>query len=288
MTTDNAGSRFVRWALSDPRVVGLIRIGSWTRGYGTPTGADRHSDFDFQVVTTDVAAFGDPQLFAAAGVGRPLVQVLRGGRLGSVPKLTAVFEDGELDVVLIPAAEVAAFQEAPAAGPGTVDPRLLAALSDLRAVILGGYEILKGAERVRPIYEFVARNVPVPRLGDAAAMQCADGFVCDYVSARQKVVRGECIAAQRWLHLHLGEALLRLAHEAVLREGGVSFPDGRRIELTPGHRWAKALVIAATPERETLMAAVERAAETLRQLMQFLVGDRWRWPELPKSRLGAE
>lgn len=288
MTTDNPGSRFIRWALADPRVVGLIRIGSWTRGYGTPTGADRHSDFDFQVVTTDVAAFADPRFFATAGVGRPLVQVLRGGRLGSVPKLSSVFEDGELDVVLIPAAEVAAFQAAPAAGAGAADPRVLAALSDLRVVILGGYEILKGAEMVRPIFEFVERSVPVPRLGEAAVMQCADGFVCDYVSARQKVARGEWIAAQRWLHLHLGEALLRLAHEAVLREGGVSFPDGRRIELTPGHRWAKDLVIAAKPEREALIAAADRAAETLRQLMQFLVGDRWRWPELPMSRLGAE
>ncbi len=288
MSDQDLGSRFVRWALADARVVALVRIGSWTRGFGQPTGADRHSDFDFQLVTSDIAAFAHPAIFSSGDVGLPLVHVMRAGRLGSAPKLTCVFGDGDLDVVLIPLGEVAMFNALPRGGSGSLDPRAMAALTDLRAVIMGGYEILKGAEMVRPIYEFVEKSIPLPRLNDPAVVQAANGFVCDYVSMRQKIARGEWIAAQRWLHLQLGEALLRLAHEAVLREGGVSFPDGRRIELTHGHRWAKDLVIAAAPERDALIGAADRAAESLRKLMQFLVGEAWRWPDLPMSRLGAE
>ena len=280
--------RFAAWARHDPRIVAAIRIGSRVRGQGTPTGADEGSDYDFQVVTTVPEAFASARQLEEGGVGRPLAYVLRPGRFGSARKVSAVFADGELDVVPIPLGQAEWLHGQLALPEGPRAPRAAAALQDLAAVIAGGYEIFKGAERFGEVYARVRATVPPPRLTDDDVRECAEAFVCDYVSTCRKLARGELLATQRWLHHHLAETNFRLLHELQLRRGQTSFPDARRVERLVEQPWPARVGVDAALTVESLRAAGGEAAETCRLLVRELVGETWAWPDLAPLGLGGE
>eukprot|EP01035_Chromulina_nebulosa_P005668 gene5668-7692_t len=100
----------------------------------------------------------------------------------------------------------------------------------MAVVLRGGYVVRHGAAEWGDFFRRVATEFPVPRLSDADARGLAEGFVCDFISTRHKIERGEFLAAQRWLHQHLAEVNFQLLHELRQRRGEVSFPDARRIE----------------------------------------------------------
>lgn len=276
----------MRWALAEPSVVLFVQIGSRVRAAGTSFAADNASDWDFQIATTRPEMFADRSWTLALGLV-PLAYVVRSGRLGSAQKLTALFVEGELDLVLIPASGLRGMSLLARAGQLNSQPQAMGALTDLAAVLQGGYRILKGAEEFAEFYDYVATQIPAPRLSDDAVCALAEGFVCDYVSTLRKVERGELLAAQRWLHHLLVETNYRLLHELRLRSGAASLPDARRIEFLAEPRLA-ALNIAMELNRGSLFAAVEKSAAVCRALVRDLVGDRWQWPDLAALRLRAE
>lgn len=268
----------ISWAGAEPAVEMLALIGSRTRVTGEAAAADRHSDWDFQIVTSR------PELFAqrtwTEGLGEALLAyVARPGRLGSARKVTALFAAGEIDLVVIPAAQVRAVHDLVKAGQHAANPPVMQGLTDLAAVLRGGYRILKGDETYGDFYRFVAQKIPPPRLSDAEVRNLADGFVCDYVSTRRKIDRGELRASQRWLHHQLAEVNFQLLHELRQRAGRASFPDARRLEsLAPPEMEAVSVDAALRPE--ALRAAVDASAAACRQLTQALVGGTWKWPDL--------
>lgn len=278
-TDSDLGARFVRWAQSDAAVRALVAIGSRVREPQAAGAADRFSDWDFQVIAGDDHVLTEASAFERAGIGRPLVFVNREGRLGSARKLTALFAEGELDVVVIPFAQVAHVRAQVDNGTAMQQPPVARALQDLAAVLAGGYRFLKGEEEAGGLYRFVREHVPLPRLDNRSAIEAANGFICDYVSTRRKIERGELIAAQRWLHHQLVETNFRLLHELRLRHGQPSFPDARRIETLVGEPWASGVAMAASLDSAALTAAAMKAAATCRELMQALVGGAWRWPD---------
>lgn len=153
-----------------------------------------------------------------------------------------------------------------------------AALIDLATVLRGGYRFSKGERAWGPFYARVARAHSAARLTDADVIRLAEGFVCDYVSTRRKLARGEVRAAQRWLHHYLAETNFRLLQEVRQRMGIPAHPDARRLEQICTEDELDAVTVAAAPRSDSLSAAVEKSAYTCRLLVQKLVDENWHWP----------
>jgi hypothetical protein len=283
VTATNLGGKLIEWAMQEHTVHLLVLIGSRSRPPDDPTRADANSDWDFQLATSDTEMFGNGRWLERIGL-RPIAYVARQGRLGSVLKVTTILAEGELDLVIIPVAQLAGIARQVRTGEHTVLPATMRALGDVAAVIAGGHQLLKGAEQFLDLYRFIAREVPPPSLVDEEVRRLAEGFVCDYVSTLRKVERGELLAAQRWLHHSLIETNFRLLHEARQRQGKVTFPDARRLEsLAPES--SQLVKASAVPTAESLRSTAEAAAATFRDLVRQLLGDRWQWPDLSHLRL---
>lgn len=287
MSAASFAESFVAWAQSEPSIAALVLIGSRCHERASVAAADQLSDWDYQIVTSRPGMFSSRTWLRAAGLPEPLAYVARIGRLARVGKVTAIFPDADLDLVLLPAGKLRLARWGLALGFGTRLARS-AALGELALVVRPGHRVLKGGAGWVDFFRWVATTVPPPRLGDTEIATLAEGFVCDYVSARQKIERGELLAAQRWLHVQLAEANFRLAHELRLRRGLASFPDARRIETLGDSAVANALAINAAPVRESLARAVEHSAQTCRETVTALIGTTWRWPEGLASRLSRE
>jgi hypothetical protein len=270
--------RFMRWAERERSVRALILIGSQARGSHAPDAADRYSDWDFQVVTSHPELFDSRTWINSTDLAVPLTYVARGGRLGSARKVTALFPDGELDLVIIPSRKLGLVRWLQRIGLSRRIPAAHRALSDLSVVLRGGYRLVKGEREWAAFFTRVATNIPAPRLTDDDVRNVADGFVCDYLSTLRKIERGEMLAAQRWLHQHLAEVNFRLLQELRQRAGVAGFPDARRLEATSDARSLEAVRVAAVPSDASLREALTKSADTCRWLVRELVGDSWHWP----------
>lgn len=280
----NLGEIVVEWANSAPDVVMLVLIGSRVRPCGTVAAADGGSDWDFQIATTEPARFATADWLGPLGL-KPLAYVLRPGRLGSSLKASAVTTTGELDLVVLPAEGLRELAGRDGAGlPGGKDGP---ALRDLAAVLGGGYRMIKGEAEFGAFFRRVAGESRPLRLTDEDVVQLADAFCCDYVSTRRKIDRGELLAAERWLHLQLRETNFRLLHELRLRQGQISFPDGRRLEILADPVLQDWVAGTGTGEKG-LRAAVENAANVHRKLVSALLGGAERWPDVTRLGLRTE
>jgi hypothetical protein len=277
----NLGERFITWAEQSEAVKVLAQIGSRVRAGAAAGGPDKHSDWDFQIITTDPLALETVAVLRQAGIGEPIAFVSRIGRLGTSRKVTAVFADGELDVVIIPYDQLAAARKQMGGG-GVPNPMIERALADMALVLVGGYKVIKDTEGAAQMYEFITSRVSVPRIHDLEAVRIADGFVCDYIGTRRLIGRGELLAGQRWLHHNLVEANYRLLHELKTRRGLVSYPDARRLEQLDTEGWVETIAVSAELDPLSLYRAVEKSAQACRRLMEALVGDKWHWPDLAR------
>jgi hypothetical protein len=213
------------------------------------------------------------------GVGSPIAYVTRAGRLDSARKVTAQFANGTLDIVIIPTSLIRS-AELQIARQHSVNPSLMDALVDQATVLQGGYSFLKGND-FEPLFRFISTHVKPRRLDDASIRELAEGFVCDYFFAVQKLERGEKVAAQRWLHCHLGETNFRLLHELRQRDRKTSFPDARRLEFLLDDELLEAITINASPEEASLRDAIEKSRKTCCTLIKRLIGSDWSWPNSP-------
>ena len=278
MRSDAIGPAVIRWAAQEPSIAALVLIGS--RVHGADSGvvaADEFSDWDFQVVTSRPELFLSRAWTQAAGLGEPLAYAARPGRLGTATKVSAVLREGELDLVVIPAGLLWRAKWLLNLGLATRLASQRHALGGLAIVLRHGHRVVLGERAWGPFFRRVADAFPPLRLGDAAVRMLAEGFVCDYVSTCHKIERGEFLAAQRWVHLQLAEVNFQLLHELRQRRGEPSLPDGRRIERLPVD--SRGIAVSAVPTADSLRAAAEKSAATLRELMAALVPD-WRWPDL--------
>jgi len=254
-----------------------VLIGSRVHPAGVRA-ADEFSDWDFQLITECPTLFETPGWTRALGIGEPLAYVARPGRLGSATKVSMVLREGEVDLVVLPHRRLRQARLLSQLGLVSRIPSLTQALGGLATVLRGGYRVVKGERVWGVFFRRVATEISPSRLSDTEVRRLAEGFVCDFVSTRQKIARKECLAAQRWLHHQLAEVNFQLFHELSQRRGAESLPDARRFEQLTSE-W-RDYEVSATPTRESLQAATEKSAATLRGLMQALVGDTWRWPDL--------
>lgn len=280
------GDLIAAWAAAEPAIALCVLIGSQARAGDEATGPDAGSDWDFQLATTTPGRFADGAWLAALGLP-PLAYALRPGRLGSALKAMAVTARGELDVVVLPAEPLRGLARLVGAGGLPSDPAARQALTDLAAVLAGGYRILKGQAEFGAFYAQVAGAIPPARLDDAEVRRLAEGWVCDYVALRRRLTRGELLAARRSLHHQLAEGNARLLHELRLRRGQPSFPDVRRLERLDAAAAAR-LALPDPADAAGLRRAAQLAARTCRGLLAELLGEAWRWPDLGPLGLGGE
>ena len=276
---DKIGPAVLQWAQREPSIAALVLIGSRARPHASGiTAADELSDWDFQVVTSRPGIFASPDWIQASGLGEPIAYAVRPGRLGTATKVSAVLREGELDLVVIPAARLRLAKWLSGMGLVARFASVRHSLSGLATVLRDGHQVMIGEKKWGAFFRRVAVEFPPLRLNDAALRALAEGFVCDYVSTRHKIERGEFLAAQRWVHLQLAEVNFQLLHELRQRRGEPSMPDVRRIERLSFD--SRGIAVNALPTAEGLRAAIDKCAATLRELMQELVGDTWRWPKV--------
>ncbi len=280
MNGSTPGSELIRWAQAEPSVQALVLIGSQVRA-GATGGADDHSDWDFQLITSRPELFDDRAWTQQLNCGPVIAYVLREGRLGAAQKVSALFAGGEIDLVIMPAKRLKLARRLFQFGLASKLRALREGLGGLSVVLRDGYRFIKGEAEWGVFFRRIATEIAPTRLSDEQVRQLAEGFVCDYVSTLRKVDRGEFLAAQRWLHHHLVEVNFRLLHELRQRKGLASFPDGRRLEFLSTE--SEKIAVAATLGSQPLRSAVEKAAAVHRDLVAELVGATWRWPELPSS-----
>lgn len=273
------GDRFTQWARDESSIRVLIILGSRARLSGQPGAADAGSDWDYQVVSNRPAEFEGVSWTASAGLSKPLAYAIRPGRLGRVTKVSCVFPEGEMDVAFLPLSQFRLARLLLRLGLVTRIPRARYALAELAMVLAPGYHILKGASGWQNFFYDVVATIQPLRVDDEAIITMAEAFVCDYLSTRRKIARGEFLAAQRWLHTQLAETNYRLLHELKLRLSEPSFPDARRLEQLGRDEWLDAVSVSTTPSSAQLLDAVGKSAQTFRRLVEKLVGPRWEWPK---------
>jgi hypothetical protein len=273
MLAPDVGRILTRWARGRRDISGLVLIGSRERRSDDPVWrADRHSDWDFQVITSR------PEVFATAAWTRGLRGLrveacgVRTARIGGVPKIHLLAGGTEVDLVIIPSQQLQSLAAACRRGEHLRTSPVRSALQDLAMVIRPGWRFLHGSRRWAALFRRVVAEVPDPRLDDAAIRNLALCFRSDHRWLERKLARGELVAAQRMLHLGLAETNLRLLHELRQRRGRRSFPEGRRLERIAGRTELAALTVSARPSRASLQAAARKAAATCAWLERELTG----------------
>lgn len=273
------GAIMTAWAERTPSVNALTLIGSRERRASDVLWRpDKHSDWDFQIVTSKPEMFADGAWTRGLKGAKLLVYSSRVARIGGVPKINAIFEGAEVDFVVVPLELFKRMKRVVSRGLHRREGEERQFIQNLAVVIRPGWRFLKGAEHWEALYQQAIAEVTDPRLSDDAARQLADGFVCDLVWTRRKIERGELIAAQRMLHRELAETNFRLLHELKLRRGERSFPEARRIERVASKAELNAVSVSAELDAAALRLGVAKCAATLRKLMKALVGEGWRWP----------
>lgn len=280
MNDKDIGCAFEEWAHNRPDVPVVLLLGSRARRQTEIGSADGGSDWDFHVVASNISLFMDAGWTRSAGLSAPLAYVARPGRISPVAKTSALFPEGGLDLVLLSLAKLQVAKLMMRIGLAERNTRIRNALAHLTLVLSPGYRIVKGDSSWKRFFTSVISQIPAPRLDDHSISEIMDAYVIDYESTRRKILRGEYLAAQRWLHTQLAETSFRLLHELRLRSNKPTFPDGRRLESICDDRLLNAMRVSSLPDRKGLLDALEKNAQTCREIAKELVGTKWRWPEI--------
>jgi hypothetical protein len=262
MAADRLFSRVEAWICRDPNVVSAALFGSRARSPGHTAAWDRWSDIDLHLIASKpgrVELVDWAVQFADFGYVTHTTRPATGG----VRKITIIFTEGEIDLILVPVRYMQIAQLACSVGWHKRISLVREPLDTLATILSGGYRFLKGEAQWGRFYHRIATEMNGFRIADSAAENIANGFLCDLIWVRQKILRGEEIAVQRMIHRSLIEANVLLLHELRLRKGLSTFQQGRRIEQLASEReveflrWRGDLSVSGVYEgTERLLAGV--------------------------------
>lgn len=254
-----------------PSVLAVSLFGSHGRSE-----ADSGSDIDLQIITSTPRIFLRPDWLS--GLPFPILAYAIRPAFGGTTKATIVFEGaGEADIVVVPVGRLRAARLLVWLGLHRRWTLLRRALGSLAVVLRPGFRVVKGAARWEAFLRKVVEDVPDPRLDDEAVKRKADCAFADFVSIQRKLNRGELVAAQRWLHIHLVQTNLELLHELRLRNGDVSFHDGRRLEQVASDEEMLAIRCDARLTKADIDREARRALRATHWLANKLTGSRPKW-----------
>ena len=260
------------WLTREPAVKAAILFGSSARPAGVLEAVDNWSDVDVHVVTTAAVRLEHldwSRELAGLGFCHQTVRPATGG----VRKVTALFMEGEVDLVLVPAARLRLGRLAVRLGLHRKSGTLRYALNEIATCLRSGYRFLKGEDSWGDFYAWIAAEMPGTRLDDRAAVGLADVFLCDLLWVLQKLERGELVAAQHLLHRSLAETNFRLMREWRLRRGLPlpSFGLGRRAESLYPPEELRLVQIDARLNAAELHQAAWQACEGVVAIMREIV-----------------
>lgn len=254
----------------DDNVKSVVLFGSRAREQGMPAASDDWSDIDLHVIVGNVAAFVAIESLTSLCDKPVKLHVIRAAS-GGVRKVTLLYEDAEVDLVVIPCRQMGLARLGLALGLQEKIAPLRIGLNEMSTIMRGGYRFLKGEDAWGKFYADVVVRLPGQRLGDAEVRAIADAFLCDYLWVRQKLARGEWIAAQRGLHVQLADANFRLMHELRLRQGRPTFREARRLEKLLAAGDLNSLQISARLDTSELQQAADKALTTMKTLLGELL-----------------
>jgi predicted nucleotidyltransferase len=275
------------WLTREKAVKAAILFGSSARPAGALEAVDHWSDVDLHVVTTAAARLERldwSRELAGLGFCHQTVRPATGG----VRKVTALFGEGEIDLVLVPAARLRLYRLAVRLGLYRKNAAMRYALNEIATCLRSGYRFLKGEDSWGDFYAWIAAEMPGTRLDDRAAAGLADVFLCDLLWVLQKLERGELVAAQHLLHRSLAETNFRLMREWRLRRGLPlpSFGLGRRAESLYAPEDLRLVQIDARLDAGELHQAAWQAFDGVTGIMHAMVPD-WRIPTGMHRLLGG-
>jgi hypothetical protein len=151
---------------------------------------------------------------------------------GGVRKVTALFANGAIDLVVVPVTQLRESMDGMNAGLHLNSVTLRTALNELATCLRTGYFFLKGHDLWGSFYARVEREMPGVRISNDEARQMADSVVVDILWVLRKIAYGELIAAKHMIHRSLIETNLRLMRELRIRKELTvpSFGLGRHAE----------------------------------------------------------
>ena len=266
------------WLTREPAVKAAILFGSSARPAGALEAVDYWSDVDLHVVTTAAARL-ERLDWSRELVGLGFCHQTVRPATGGVRKVTALFAEGEVDLVLVPASRLRLGRLAARLGLHRRSAVLRYALNEIATCLRSGYRFLKGEDSWGDFYAWIAAEMPGTRLDDRAAAGLADVFLCDLLWVLQKLERGELVAAQHLLHRSLAEANFRLMREWRLRRGLPlpSFGLGRRAESLYPPEELRLVQINARLDAAELHQAAWQAYEGVVTMMREIVPG-WKIP----------
>jgi len=276
MVTPRLLDDLVRWAAGHPDVRALTLFGSHARG-----AADPQSDFDLQLIATRPAAFESREWVGSALPGHALRAYSVRPAFGGVRKVTALFDVGLMDIVVVPAGRMRLARALVAAGVHRRVGFVRRGLANVAVVMRPGFRVLKGGAGWHAFYARVVAEVPDERLDDALAQALGETSYLDYVGLERKLARGELRAAQRWLHAMVAETNFKLMHELRLRRGEPSFYDARRLEQTLSPADLAWVTVDARLDAVEIGIAAREAIRATHTLVRALTGRAPRW-EAPR------
>ena len=264
------------WLAAEPAVRAAVRFGSGAQEAAAV--ADGWSDCDLHLIVAEAEKFERVDWPQALPDEQLCLQVVRPAT-GGVRKVTAVFAQGQVDLVLVPAGQMRLARFGLRLWLQRRVRSLESALNEMATCLATGYRFLKGEKQWGAFYARVAAGMPGVRLADTEVRQLADVFLCEMLWVLQKLERGELAAAQLVLHRSLAETNFRLVRELRLRRRAPlpSFGLARRVEtLLPAAELAR-VTVDAPLAREALRRAAWQSFGGLSALVRELVPD-WQAP----------
>lgn len=272
---DGWPSALSSWAHARGDIKALVQIGS--RVQPGPA-ADAMSDFDYQLITSRPADYRDGSF--SEGIGRCWAHG-SSVAFGNVLKVTAVYEGAlEADFVVLRHIEVLIAVTA-LRWPRTARfwPRALSrGVADLRGVAGSGWRVIKGGPLWERRYSRISFfSAPA---GEKEFNSWCGEFWSQLVWVAKKVKRGELRAAQRGIHEHLVENLLRMLEQEALLGGRSAYPRGRRSELWLTPEQMRATDICTRPERSILIPALGQVCDAFARSSASVAAERgWKAPD---------
>jgi len=264
------------WVRADPGVVSAVLFGSQVRATTEPAAADAWSDVDLHLIVSSPAEIARID-WAAKFPGLGFRLRAQRAATGGVRKVTVIFDAGECDLIVISRGQMGLARWGLALGLHRRDGPLNRALNAMATIMSGGYLFLKGEQSWGKLYRRVVAEMPGVRIDDREAVRLAEEFLCDLLWLRQKVARGEAIAAQRMLHRSLNEIVIQLVHELRLRRGQATFQQARRVEFLLPPDELGLIQVDARCNAQALLAAADAKRVSLVTIMGVLV-PAWRPP----------
>jgi hypothetical protein len=232
--------------------------------------ADGGSDVDIQIISSRVDKLIEKSWATAVLAPTAISAWNVRPAFGGVIKISALLSDGEIDMVVVPSSRMRLARWAVALGLHLRSKKIQRKLGDLVLVMGGGYRVLQGGAKWELFWKRIVAEIPEPSLSLAEVLNLGEGVKVELISIRRKLDRGELRAAQRWLHLGIGETNFKLSHELRRRRGVRSFHDGRRVEQLLDPEELSLVTISAALTAESIWEAAQAAAEATTRLIEAL------------------